>query len=122
MFETREKSQSELTVGEIPLRAMSAQLETADSHRKLKAGGIIILYGIHRLEILLLETTSHFGCTDRSKISFEHHKGLFGALSMLKTISDTFCFASVEQFGQMKVFFLHAAEKNYLLMEPSIRA
>ncbi|KAI8327842.1 hypothetical protein EDC96DRAFT_531244 [Choanephora cucurbitarum] len=119
LFETREKSQSEFTVGEIPLKAMSTQLDSAGLYRddagQYKADGIITLYGIHRLEILLLETSSHFGCTDRSKISFDHHKGLFGALSMLKTIADTFYFASIEQFGQMKAFFTHAAEKTIYL-------
>ncbi|CAO3637971.1 unnamed protein product [Mucor hiemalis] len=112
LFETREKRQSELTVGEIPLKAMSTQLDSAGLYRddasQYKADGIITLYGIHRLEILLLETSSHFGCTDR----FDHHKELFGALSILKTIADTFYFASIEQFGQMKVFFTHAAEKK----------
>ncbi|CAO3651579.1 unnamed protein product [Mucor hiemalis] len=34
---------------------------------------------------------------------------------MLKTIADTSYFASIEQFGQMKVFFTHAAEKTIYL-------
>ncbi|KAI8373781.1 hypothetical protein BD560DRAFT_489169 [Blakeslea trispora] len=62
---TREKSQSEFTVGEIPLKAMSTQLDSAGLYRddagQYKVDGIITLYGIHRLEILLLETSSHFG-------------------------------------------------------------
>ena len=95
---------------------MSTQLDSVGLNRddagQYKADGVIKLYGIHCLEILLLETSFHFGCTDRSKVSFDHHKGLFGALSMLKTIADTFCFASIEQFGQMKVFFVHAAGTN----------
>lgn len=119
LFETKEKSQSEFTVGEIPLKAMSTQLDSAGLYRddagQYNADGVITLYGIHCLEILLLETSSHFGCTDRSKISFDHHKGLFGALSMLKTIADTFYFASIEQFGQIKVFFAHAAAKTIYL-------
>ncbi|KAG0822793.1 hypothetical protein G6F16_011166 [Rhizopus arrhizus] len=119
LFITREKSQPEFTVGEISLKAMSTQLDSVGLNRddagQYKADGVIKLYGIHCLEILLLETSFHFGCTDRSKVSFDHHKGLFGALSMLKTIADTFYFASIKQFGQMKVFFVHAAEKNIYL-------
>ncbi|KAI7906786.1 uncharacterized protein BX663DRAFT_466981 [Cokeromyces recurvatus] len=98
---------------------MSTQLNSVGLYRddagQFKVDGIITLYGIHRLELLLLETSSHFGYTDRSKISLDHYKGLFGALSMLKTIADTFYFASIEQFGQMKVFFTHAAEKTVYL-------
>lgn len=116
LFITREKSQPEFTVGEISLKAMSTQLDSVGLNRddagQYKADGVIKLYGIHCLEILLLETSFHFGCTDRSKVSFDHHKGLFGALSMLKTIADTFYFASIKQFGQMKVFFVHAAGTN----------
>ncbi|KAG2201421.1 hypothetical protein INT47_001470 [Mucor saturninus] len=80
LCETREQSGSEFTVGEEPLKAMSTQLDFAGLHQddagQYKADGIIALYGIHRLEILLLETSSHFGCTDSSKISFGHHKSL----------------------------------------------
>lgn len=116
LFETREKSQSEFTVGEIPLKAMSTLLGSVGLYRddagQYEADGIMTLYGIHRLELLLLETSSHFGCTDRSKISFDHHKRLFGVLSMLKTIANTFYFASIEWFGQMKVFLTHAAGTN----------
>lgn len=95
---------------------MSTLLDSVGLYRddagQYKADGIMTLNEIHRLELLLLETSSHFGCTDRSKISFDHHKRLFGVLSMLKTIADTFYFASIEQFGQMKVFFTHAVGTN----------
>jgi hypothetical protein len=47
------------------------------------ADGIIKRYG-SPLEILLLEASGCFGSTERSKIAFNHHKGLFGALAMLK--------------------------------------
>jgi hypothetical protein len=53
---------------------MSTQLDSVGLYRddagQYKADGKIALYGIPRLEILLPETSSHFGYTDRSKISF----------------------------------------------------
>ncbi|KAI9487584.1 MAG: hypothetical protein EXX96DRAFT_553860, partial [Benjaminiella poitrasii] len=108
LFESRKnKSQSEFTIGEIPLKVMSTQLGSMGLSRDdidlYKADGLITLYGIHRLEVLLLETSSTtFGCNAHPKISFNHRKRLFGALSMLKkAVTDMFYLASIEQFCKM---------------------
>ncbi|KAL4206116.1 hypothetical protein AB4K20DRAFT_2000069 [Rhizopus microsporus] len=37
--------------------------------------------------------------------------GLLGALSMSKTIADTYYYGSIQKFGQVKVFFAHATDK-----------
>ncbi|KAI9258446.1 hypothetical protein EDC94DRAFT_635717 [Helicostylum pulchrum] len=79
-----------------------------ESHTYL-ADGLFKLYGLKGLGILLLETSGCFGNTDRVKHSFDHHKGLFGSLSMLKQISDSFHKASVDTFSKIKVLFVHAA-------------
>ncbi|KAG1489126.1 hypothetical protein G6F48_011629 [Rhizopus delemar] len=102
--------------GETPLVSMGEQLKTLplykeDSHIYL-ADGIIKLNGVKNIEILLLETSGCFGSIDRSKIAFDHHKGLFGALTMLKNIADEFPMASMEVFQKCKVFFVHGAGKN----------
>lgn len=94
---------------------MGEQLKTLplykeDSHIYL-ADGIIKLNGVKNIKILLLETLSCFGSIDRSKIAFDHHKGLFGALAMLKSIADEFPMASMEAFQKCKVFFVHGAGK-----------
>lgn len=95
---------------------MSTQLYSVELYKYdaclYKADGIIKVYGINRLEVLLLETSFRFRCTNSSKISFDHHKGFFGALSMLKTIADTYYYDSIEKFGEVKVFFIHAAGIN----------
>ncbi|KAI8359802.1 hypothetical protein BD560DRAFT_405287 [Blakeslea trispora] len=106
-------------VGETRLRAMSrkkseAEIES-DESTLYKADGIISLYGFSRLEILLLETSGHFGSTDNCKISFDHHKGLFGSLSMLKAIADHYSHGSLKIFKNVKVFFVHAAGKTVRL-------
>ncbi|ORE21199.1 hypothetical protein BCV71DRAFT_241776 [Rhizopus microsporus] len=72
-------------VGETQLRAI-------DESTLYKADDIISLYGFNRVEVLLLETSGHFGSSDNSKNSFDHHKGLFGSLSMLKAIAYTYSF------------------------------
>ncbi|KAG2236613.1 hypothetical protein INT48_000168, partial [Thamnidium elegans] len=72
--------------------------------------GIIKLYSLREIEVLLLETSHHFGCKDKTKASFDHHKGLFGALSMLTTIADEFYLGTMEVFSRVKVLFVHAAD------------
>ncbi|GAA5798331.1 hypothetical protein HPULCUR_003733 [Helicostylum pulchrum] len=99
--------------GEVPLQSMAKQLKSLEfydeeSHTHL-ADGLFKLYGLKGLEILLLESSGCFGNTDRVKHSFDHHKGLFGALSMLKQIADSFHKASVDSFSKIKVLFVHAA-------------
>lgn len=99
--------------GEAPLISMKNQLKNSELYKEetvtYLADGIIKLFGLKNLDILLLETSNHFGCTDKPKINFDHHKDLFGALAMLKNIADEFPFASLATFRQCKVFFLHAA-------------
>ncbi|CAO3617236.1 unnamed protein product, partial [Mucor hiemalis] len=103
-------------VGETQLKAMSKKdSDESEESTLYKADGIISLYSFNKLEILLLETSSHFGSTDKSKSSFDHHKGLFGALAMLKAIADKYSFGSMETFKKLKVFFVHAAEKTVRL-------
>jgi hypothetical protein len=51
---------------------------------------------VKEIEVLLLETSGHFANTDRPKVSFDHHKGLFGALSMLKYIADEYTHGKLE--------------------------
>lgn len=100
-------------VGEALLRVMSKRANDSaiesDESTLYRSEGIISLYGFNQVKVLLLETSGHFGSSDNSKSSFDHHKGLFGALSMLKAIADTYCLGSLEIFKKMKVFFVHAA-------------
>lgn len=81
----------------------------SDESTLYKADGIISLYDFNRVEVLLLETSGHFGSTDNPKSSFNHHKGLFGSLSMLKAVADNYLFETLETFKNLKVFFIHAA-------------
>ncbi|KAI8967942.1 hypothetical protein BDF20DRAFT_908219 [Mycotypha africana] len=80
--------------GEAVLKSMSNQLKKSDIFKNDRcsylADGIVKLYGLKEIEILLLETSWHFNCTDKSKHSFDHHKGVFGSLAMLKNIADDF--------------------------------
>lgn len=78
------------------------------------------MYGFKRLEILLLETSHHFGSTNQPKSKFDHHKGLFGALAMLKTIADEYQYGSFARFEKIKVYFVHATDRTVYLWSMSL--
>jgi hypothetical protein len=107
--ENVKNSDEEFKMGEAPLKAMMKQLDDKDESTLYKADGIVKLYGMKGLEVLILETSSHFGSNDNAKSCFDHHKGLFGALSMIKTIADENYLGSIETFAKVKVIFVHAS-------------
>lgn len=87
-------AKTDFCYGEVSLEAMSTQLKAlnmmVDGRNKHNADGLIRMYGYKNLEILLLKTSSYSGCSDHSKSKFDHHKGLFGSLAMIKTIADEY--------------------------------
>jgi hypothetical protein len=44
------------------------------------------------------------------KINFDHHKGTFECLAMLKTIADEFYFVSRDTFKKLKIFFFYTLQ------------
>ncbi|KAG1449113.1 hypothetical protein G6F46_001409 [Rhizopus delemar] len=113
------KCKADFIHGEVYLDSMTKQLKSLGCYIndkfQYKADGLIKLYGIKKLEILLLETSGPLNNADKVKINFDHHKGTFGSLALLKCIADEFSFASVEKFKKVKVFFVHAAESQIQL-------
>ncbi|KAI8360795.1 hypothetical protein BD560DRAFT_426009 [Blakeslea trispora] len=107
--------------GQPCLESMSRQIKAAgvvvDETSNYKTYGLIKLFGLKNLELLLLETSGHFPNTDKVKIKFDNHKGMYGNLAMLKCISDDFPFASVETFSCVKVFFVQAATNMLFLQD-----
>lgn len=97
------------------LKSTSKQLKAngifVDEKSCYKTDGLIKVFGLKKLELLVLKTSGPYGNTDRVKLKFDHHKGMFGMLAMLKTIADEYHFASVENFSKFKVFFLNGAGK-----------
>ncbi|EIE90024.1 hypothetical protein RO3G_14735 [Rhizopus delemar RA 99-880] len=94
--------------GEAQLESMTQQLKASglykDNKSQYKADGLIKMDGIKKLEIVLLETSYRFGSKGRCKAGFDHHKGFFGSLSMMKTIADCFSLGTMESFKKVKVF------------------
>lgn len=48
-----------------------------------------------------------------NKRCYDHHKGLFGSLSMIKTIADEFYLGSIETFSKIKILFVQAAGTDF---------
>ena len=99
--------------GQPILESMTKQLKTlghfVDDKSQYKSDGL------KEIELLLVEVSGCFNNKDKVKLNFDHHKGMFGALAMIKSIADQYEYASVDQFEKVKVFFLNAAGKTYIL-------
>ncbi|KAL9536779.1 hypothetical protein MBANPS3_012372 [Mucor bainieri] len=98
--------------GEEKLKALLEQLKTIDSkvdkRHGYNADGIIRTKGHQELEVLIYEVSSGYLYQDKAKHSTDHHKGMFGLLSMLKAIADTYKHATLTTFMKQKVFFMQA--------------
>lgn len=83
--------------GEAPLQSMATQTRTLELYKEESHSYLadVIIKG---LESLLLEISGSFASMDRAKHSFDHHKGVFRALSMLKSIADKYEKAYIEAF------------------------
>lgn len=99
--------------GEEHLLSMTKQLK--QKGRFFNADGVIRLQDLHDIEVCVAEVSGVYKNTDMTKINFDHHKGMFGVLSMLKTISNELKYASLDVFQKVKVFFVHAAGKLIVL-------
>lgn len=83
-----------------------------DDRNHYNADGIVRLAGLNDLEVSLLGTSGELRNEDKIKINFDHHKGSFGALAMLKTLADTYKYGTVEDFSKVKILYIHAAGKS----------
>ncbi|KAI8646534.1 hypothetical protein BD408DRAFT_336494 [Parasitella parasitica] len=78
-----------------------------DGRYKYKADGMICANDFSSLEILLGEVSSGYGNSDSSKVSFDHYKGMFGILSMMRTVAQTYNKGTIDTFGKLKIHFFH---------------
>ncbi|KAI8330283.1 hypothetical protein BD560DRAFT_341869 [Blakeslea trispora] len=115
-------SNIEFKVGEAMLCSMGKLLKNSSNNDSCcyKADGIIKMFASKEVEVALLETSSHFRSQDRAKHSFNHHKGTYGVLAMLKGIADEYHLASADTFSKLKVLFVHAADDKVFLWSNTI--
>ena len=58
-------------------------------------------------EILLLETSGAYGNTSAPRWAYNHVKGTFGTLSMLRALVRKYSFASMELLQRCRIWFMH---------------
>lgn len=96
---------------------MTKQLKTlghfVDDKSQYTSDSLFKLFGLKDIELLLVEVSGCFN--NKVKLNFDYHKGMFGALAMIKSIADKYEYASIDQFEKAKVLFLIAAGKAYLV-------
>lgn len=107
------QAKSEFLTGQPILHSMTKQMKAVglyiDDKNVYKSDGVVLLFGLKQQEILLLETSGSFTNLDKTKTNFDHHKGVYGLLSMIKCIADDYRFGSVDTFMKIKAYFIHAA-------------
>lgn len=82
-----------------------------DDKNQYKSDGLVKLFGLNKLDLLLLETSGSFSNKDKNKGKLNHYKGVYEALAMFKCIVDNYPYATLKAFAKVKVFFLHVAGK-----------
>ncbi|KAL9553165.1 hypothetical protein MBANPS3_003415 [Mucor bainieri] len=116
---------SEWVNGQPVLKSMTKQLKNGgiyvDDKHIYKTDGLIKLFDLKEQEIILVETSGSFTNDDKNKINFDHHKAVYGMLSMLKCIANDYDHASLNTFEKIKVYFLHAADENLHLWSVSYK-
>lgn len=80
-----------------------------DLRKTYHADAVIRVTDLVNLEVLLLETSGCYKNTSDRKITFYSTKGMFALLAMMKTVADTFSFASVNTFKTLKLYFVQAS-------------
>ncbi|EPB91629.1 hypothetical protein HMPREF1544_01551, partial [Mucor circinelloides 1006PhL] len=62
------------------------------------------------LELVLLEAFGPHGkCSDNKKKNTDHIKVPYGLIAMLNSIAFNYCYAGLDLFKKLKVYFIHAA-------------
>lgn len=92
------------------MEAMTTQLKNkgmTDGRYKYNVDGLIYANDSSGLEILLTEVSSGYGSGNGSKVSFDHYKAMFGMLSMMRTIAQTYNEGTFNTFKKLKIHFLH---------------
>ncbi|CEI86454.1 hypothetical protein RMCBS344292_00894 [Rhizopus microsporus] len=64
------------------------------------------------IEICLLETSGYYGLNDKGRFGYDHLKGAFGAISMIRHAYKKYPYATTTAAQELRVFFMHAKEKR----------
>lgn len=86
---------------------MTAQLANSKKilapNEKYYADGMISYL---KNEICIYEASGPFGANEKSRQNFDFHKALFGLLSCIATIAQSYSYATLETFSKLKLYFV----------------
>lgn len=86
---------------------MTKQLKTlghfVDDKSQYTSDSLFKLFGLKDIELLLVEVSGCFN--NKVKLNFDYHKGMFGALAMIKSIADKYEYASIDHLKRPRSFF-----------------
>ncbi|KAG0162170.1 hypothetical protein DFQ30_002897, partial [Apophysomyces sp. BC1015] len=98
--------------GEVYLQSTAYQIKQIVDYdgtmSAYKADGIIRLKGIKNFEIFLCETSGGLLQGSERKRTYDSHKGMFGMVVMMKTLVDTFHFASMDAISAVNLYIVQA--------------
>lgn len=62
---------------------------------------------IDSVEILILETTGAYGYRNRTRAGYDHVKGVFNSLAMLRRLVKSYHRARISASSKIRLYFLH---------------
>lgn len=80
----------------------------ANSRAPYYADGVVRLANKSNTEICLLKTSKAMTKAKRAKFGFDHHKGMFALLPMLKRVANQYAMAEYTHLSSLDLYFLHA--------------
>lgn len=102
----------ELATKGVDMKFVAGEKELSASEELCSADAIIEVDG---LEICVLETSGKFQLKDKARFGYDHVKGAFAALSMLRKIFKKYYYAKMSTAKQLKIYFVHARGKGVLV-------
>lgn len=103
----------EFLPGEVFLQSMADKLKqvVGESPSTYKADGIIRLKDAHNLDLVLFETSGALSRGSKRKKTFDFYKGMFGVISMIKSLADAYNFGSLKALSAVNIYFIHTRGK-----------
>ncbi|KAF7724537.1 hypothetical protein EC973_000914 [Apophysomyces ossiformis] len=105
-----------MTPGETPLLAMNSDNKGKEDNRCVfNVDGTLRVDTLDKAEMLTLEVTGAYGFKDRSRCGYDHVKGAFSCLAMLRKLAHAYYAAGFEIFSKLRMYFLHVKERKVKL-------
>lgn len=82
-----------------------------------KADGI---FQYNKFEIGIVDISGPFGNPNRSKFQFDFHKAMYGCMSIMWDIVNTYHYGTIQTFEELEIHFIHSKGKLQIKNTSSI--